>query len=491
MTDTTTAVRSGDRATITPRNRQSLWRTSGAEIIALLVFVLGSQLLLRAVDIEPEGGSAIAVGLLLAGIPALLWMAFFFAQDRAEPEPLHAVALVGGVAGLLCVAVGQPLITKAYGVGSWMGRSTLTQIAASVLIVGFVQEACKLAAVRATVYDGDAINQRVDGVVYGAAAGVGYATALNVATVLGAGGFVDIRAGVIRIVTTALTHGALGALVGYALGRNRIDARPVWELPAVLTAAAVVNGISAWLRTEVSDRAISLTGQSGAQPARGMVLQAVIAAALLAAVLWLVRRADHRVIDVDDRAKGNSLPVIAAIGTTCLALLLGLGLRNAVLGETDSVTSNGATVAIPATWRTSTSTTELTATTDGAGGGRTSMTLRSIAIDPSLTDEEAIAIVSGQLNVERGTERSGYKVFDLDGGRTLKGKASATARYAYTVDESSFLQESLPVVMTGDDTYVRNGAMVHVLTVDTPVGNRSAALPRYRRFVSSLKFTGQ
>jgi hypothetical protein len=265
----------------------------------------------------------------------------------------------------------------------------------------------------------------------------------------------------------------------------------VWELPAVLAGAAVVNGVSAWLRSEVSDRSISLTGQSGAQPARGMLLQAVIAAALLAVVLLLVRRADQRVIDLDDRPKANRGPLLAALGVVAVALLLGLVQRNAVLGETDTVSSNGATVAIPATWRTSTSTTELTATTDGAGGGRTSMTLRSVAIDPSLSDDEAIAIVSGQINVERGTQRSGYKVFDIDSGRKVKGRPAATARYAYTVDEGSFFQENLPVVMTGDDTYVRNGAVVHVLTVDTPVGNRAAALPRYRRFVSSLTFTGR
>ena len=76
----------------------------------------------------------------------------------------------------------------------------------------------------------------------------------------------DLRAGVIRIVATALTHGALGALVGYAVGRNRLEKRPAWILPLVLAAAAVVNGLSYWLRQRVSERSISLTGQSGASP---------------------------------------------------------------------------------------------------------------------------------------------------------------------------------------------------------------------------------
>ncbi len=485
---TTDALTSSERLTITPHDRRSMWRTAGAEIAALLGYVVFIEILLRIVDIEPHGGAAIAVSLVLAGIPAVIWMALFYLQDRVEPEPLRQVGLVAGASGLLAVGVGQPLITKAYGVNEWLTRSTWTQIIGAILVIGFTQEFCKYIAVRSTVYESGVINQRVDGVVYGAAAGVGYATALNVSTVLAAGGFVDLRAGVIRIVATALTHGALGALVGYTIGRNRLELRPVWTLPAVLTGAAVVNGVSYWLRHKVSERTISISGQSGAQPARGLLLQCAIALALLALVLFLVRRADAKVIPVDERAKGNGGPLLAAIGVTALALMLGLVQRNAVLGETVSATNAGATVSYPATWSLSRSTTELQARTRGGGGYETTLTLHSIKVDANLDDVAAIAIASNQMNIDRGTQRSGYKVFDLETGKKLKGHGSATARYAFTVDRSSFVQESLPVVMTGDDTYVRNGDTVYVLTIETPVANRGSAMPRYHRFVSSISF---
>jgi RsiW-degrading membrane proteinase PrsW (M82 family) len=486
---TTDTLTLHDGLVITPRNRMSMWRTAGAEIVALLAFVVITQLLLRIVDINPEGGAAIAISLLLAGIPAVLWMAIFYAQDRAEPEPLHSVLLVAGAAGLLAVAVGQPLITKAFGVNNWLGRSTWTQIIGAILVIGFIQEFCKFIAIRATVYESDAINQRVDGVVYGAAAGVGYATALNISAVLSAGGFVDLRAGVIRIVATALTHGALGALIGYAIGRNRVENRPAWSLPLVLAAAATINGLSYWLRQKVSARSISMTGTSGAQPARGLLLQGVIAVVLLVAVLALVRRADQRVIPIEERSKGNRGPLLAVVGLTGIALLLGLVQRNAVLGETKAASGAGARIAYPATWALSESPTQITARDLGAGGLDTTLSLRSIKIDPKLTDIEAITQVSALINVSRGTEKSGYKVFNLDAGRKLKGRSAATARYVFTSDRSSFVEESLPVVVTGDDTYVRNGDTIQVMTLETPVANRSDALPRYRRFVSSIRFT--
>jgi protease PrsW len=477
-------------ATATPRNRRSMWRTAGAEIAALLLFVIAIELLVKAIDIKPEGAAALVWSLVLAGIPAVLWMAFFYFQDRNDPEPLHSVALVGGVAGLLAVAVGQPLITKAFGVSEWIGRSSWTRLIAAILVIGFVQEFCKFLAIRATVYEGAVINQRVDGVVYGAAAGVGYATALNVSMVLGAGGFSDLRAGVIRIVATALTHGALGALVGYAVGRNRLENRPAWSLPGVLVLAAVVNGLSNWLRQKVSERAISFDGPSGSQPSRGLILQSVIAILLLMAVLLLIRRADQRIIALAERAKGNRGPLLAVLGVTVIALLLGVVQRNAVLGETKSTSSNGATISYPATWRLSSSKVSTTATNAGAGGAETTLALRSVKVDATLSDVAAITQASNLLNVERGTERSGYKVFDITTGRKVKGRPAATARYAFTVDRGSFFQETLPVVLTGDDTYVRDGDTVHVLTLETPVSNRSSSMPRYRRFVSSIVFGG-
>jgi RsiW-degrading membrane proteinase PrsW (M82 family) len=491
MTQATTTLPAlpADGAAITPRNRKSLWRTAGAEIAALVAFVIVTQILFRAVDIHPTGNSAIAWSLLLAGIPAAIWMAFFYAQDRTEPEPLRFIALVGCAAGLLAVGVGQPLITKSFGVSEWIGRSAGTQILGGILVIGFVQEFCKYVAIRATVYETGAINQRVDGVVYGAAAGVGYATALNVSTVLSVGGFTDLRAGVIRIVATSLTHGSLGALIGYAAGRQRLENKPFWHVPAVLTFAAVVNGLSSWLRQRVSDRSISLTGDSGAQPARGLVLQCIIAIALLAVVLVLVRRADQKVFAVADRERGNLLPLVAAAGLTALALGFGLLQRNAVLNESQTASLNGATVKYPATWGLSTAETELQARHDGAGGYQTTLTLRSIKVDSALSDSEAIEQASTMVAVERGTNRSSFKVFDLDGNRNVNGKPSAVSRFAYTVERGSFLQESLPVVVTGDDTFVRSGDTVSVMTLETPASNRTKALRRYRQFVSSIRFT--
>ena len=82
------------------------------------------------------------------------------------------------------------------------GRDTATEILGSILIVGFTQEFLVYAAVRFSIYYSSEFDQRVDGVIYGTAAGIGYAAYLNIATVAASGGIsgAELSAGAIRTV---------------------------------------------------------------------------------------------------------------------------------------------------------------------------------------------------------------------------------------------------------------------------------------------------
>ncbi len=471
--------------------RQSIWRTAGIEIIGLLLYVAAVQILVAAVDITPTGTSALVVSLILAGVPAVLWMAFFYAQDRVEPEPLRNVVLVAAASALLAGAVGQPLITKAFGINEWITRSTSAQIIGSILVVGFIQEACKYAAIRATVYESDAITQRVDGVVYGAAAGVGYATALNVSMVLQNGGFTDLRAGVVRIVATALTHGSLGAFIGYLVGRNRLEKRAVWIMPLGLAVAAAINGLSVWLRQRASITSASFGGSNGSSPNRGLLVQAVIAVALLAVVLMLARRSDSQTIVVPERGMANHGPLIGVVVVVAVALLAGLVYRQSLLGATRTTSLGTATVAYPSWWRLDSSGSArgtLSVRNNQASGFPSIMTMTSVRVAAELKDRQAISAAADIVNVERGTSLTSYKVFDIAAGLTVNGHSSARSEFVYTSAGGSLLQQNLPVVVTGRDTFIRNGDTVYVMSLESAAADQNRAVPRYRSFVNSARF---
>ena len=67
--------------------RKGVWRSVWGQVIALVVFVV----LVYAAEafFKPVLGQTALVlaGVVLAVVPALIWLAFFYQQDRLEPEP--------------------------------------------------------------------------------------------------------------------------------------------------------------------------------------------------------------------------------------------------------------------------------------------------------------------------------------------------------------------------------------------------------------------
>lgn len=476
----------------TALGRKSIWRTGLIEVFGLLIFVGIVELIVSLLNLQPTGNEALVISIVLAAIPAVLWLSFFYAQDRAEPEPLHFVTGVAVLGGLLAAAIGQPLINTVFRAADWLTRDTLTEILGSILVIGFTQEFLKYIAVRFSVYNSNEFNQRIDGVVYGTAAGVGYATALNISTVLAAGGFADLSAGVVRIVVTALAQGVLGGLVGYFLGRNRLENRPIWWMPLGLALAAIINGLSAWVRTTISIVPISLSaGGGGFSPWAALIWQTLVAVVVLFALLWLMRRANMNEMATELRELGKTNSLIATILITAVAVLVGLLYRDGIEARVKPYTdAAGVTIRYPAWWTLNTDDAAsgiLSARDSEAGSFATTLELQSIGVDPTANDDAAIAQAYAQLSVNRGQNLGSLKVFDLATGseHAVKGLPGGQGSYVFVSRPGTFLQESLPAVVLGDDTFVRKGGRVFVFSLQATEANRPQALKKYQAFINS------
>jgi RsiW-degrading membrane proteinase PrsW (M82 family) len=90
--------------------RRSIWRAGIVEIVGLLAYVGLAELIV--VVFRPAIGPQVLlpVGIVLSLVPAVIWLAFFYAQDRAEPEPRQYVLAVSVLGALLAIALGQPFI---------------------------------------------------------------------------------------------------------------------------------------------------------------------------------------------------------------------------------------------------------------------------------------------------------------------------------------------------------------------------------------------
>ncbi len=227
-------------------------------------------------------------GVFLAIVPAAIWLVFFYLQDRAEPEPKGFVLGVFALGALLAAGVGIPLVNNVFRTSHWIYTDTLTTILGGILVVGFTQEFLKYAAVRYSIYNSGEFDEPTDGVIYATAAGLGYATVLNIQFVVSNGG-VDLGAGVIRIAVVALAQAAFSGITGYFLGRAKFESEQIWWMPLGITLAAIFNGIFNWLQGIVTQPRITLSGTT-TNTWMGLVLASAVALATTGLILWLVRR---------------------------------------------------------------------------------------------------------------------------------------------------------------------------------------------------------
>jgi RsiW-degrading membrane proteinase PrsW (M82 family) len=258
----------------TSQHSASIWQADLVSVAALALLVVVIFVLDNALQPVFSKNSLLAAGIILAFIPTIVWLGFFYRRDRLEPEPKGLVLQLFLLGGLLAAGIGIPLVEKVFDVQSWLTRSTWTHLLGAILVIGFTQEFLKYAAVRYSVFQSSEFDECVDGIIYATAAGLGYATVLNINFVVNSGG-VDLGIGFMHITITALAHASFGGVVGYFLGRSKFNDKPLWWMPAGVSLAAVLNGVFFFLRSTVTRRAISTSGASF-QAWFGFILAAVL-----------------------------------------------------------------------------------------------------------------------------------------------------------------------------------------------------------------------
>jgi RsiW-degrading membrane proteinase PrsW (M82 family) len=170
--------------------------------------------------------------LLLAIAPAAFWLWYFYRKDRYEPEPLSWVLLVY----ILGAAVTIPVALVEGVMGAFLPEFLIV-----VLVAPVVEELGKYLVVRKTVYESAEFDEPVDGIVYAAAAGLGFATLENVLYVfasLETSLFLAVGTGLVRAVLSVPGHVLFSAMWGYSLGKARFI--PKEKRPGVIAAGLML-----------------------------------------------------------------------------------------------------------------------------------------------------------------------------------------------------------------------------------------------------------
>jgi protease PrsW len=262
---------------------RTLAKTEILLVTGLLVVVGASFAAERAFGLVGPVRIGPLASLVLAGVPGLLWLSYFYLQDRQEPEPksyVIGVFLLGAfvaapVAGFLSRHTPSP------------GALTAEAFLLAVIPVGLAQELCKYLVVRYSVYLSDEFDEPLDGIIYMTAAGVGFATAENYGYLRGLAGNVFLTTGVMNVVVTTLAHGSIAGVMGYALGQARYipsAGRRAGILLVALLIAALLNGAFTLLEASVKTSGMSV------EPWRGVAFAAGFAGLVFGVTYALMAR---------------------------------------------------------------------------------------------------------------------------------------------------------------------------------------------------------
>lgn len=179
---------------------------------------------------------------LFGALPAILAMAYVDRLDAKRPEPqrtLRLVALAGALSGFLVVAIGALLRP----LGPEVGTYAAALYDAFVVAAG-PEEAAKLACVLIVAWRRPEFDERMDGIVYGARAGLGFALVENVVYLLiiphSLSEFLSLF--VARALLAVPGHAAWGAILGYFAARRRFDGRGPGMLGGYLL-AVLLHGL--------------------------------------------------------------------------------------------------------------------------------------------------------------------------------------------------------------------------------------------------------
>jgi RsiW-degrading membrane proteinase PrsW (M82 family) len=176
--------------------------------------------------------------LVLAVAPGLFLTWFFYTRDRYDREPKRLVAKTFAY-GLLSPILAFPL--ELFG-GMIIPQSNYLPVLLLhvFLVVGLTEEGVKLLCVRLSAYGSNAFNEVMDGIVYTAAAALGFATVENILYALTRG----LGATLIRGITSVPGHALMGGIMGYYVGLAKSTPQKETDLALEgLVIAMVLHGL--------------------------------------------------------------------------------------------------------------------------------------------------------------------------------------------------------------------------------------------------------
>ena len=242
-----------------------------------------------------------ALFITMAFVPALLYLNWFRNFEKHDPEPwgaLYQAFFCGAITGIIIAGVVNSVLIVAVALTAGL---VVAEIAGAVIIAPFVEEFVKaLGLVRAGVKE--EVDEVEDGLIYGAACGLGFAATENLMygwSLVGEGVAVTAAVIVMRTFSATLVHASATSFTGHGLSQYLVHGAS-WRVVAKYYLMAV--GLHAFWNGMLT------LGSYNFLPVIGFIFALVVAIGALQFSRNKIRELDEKRVDLTYQQKLDQQP---------------------------------------------------------------------------------------------------------------------------------------------------------------------------------------
>lgn len=447
--------------------QKGLWQSTFISMAGLLLIVVLSFIIEKTVAASFSRNLMTIVSVIFAVIPPLLWLTIFYRQDRLNPEPKGFVFKILLLGALVQKAFYTPIVALAVPNGNTTLSAITRNYILTVIIVGIVQESSKLLAVRYSVYTSREFDEKVDGIIYGSAMGLGFAAMTSIDSIISSGGAMLTNATCLVVIET-LAHASITGLSCYILGASKQKKFNIFRLPLALLLAAALNSTTQLLLDSVTRKGLKVNYIIGLIPA------ALVALLVFVVLVFISSKGEKENLNTENpEPKKALLGIIPVWAMLVITLIFGF-LVNHAYQDTQTITvANQIDMQYPSNWiKLSGGNNIFKAGNMIKGDGKEFVSVKKLPINSIIAvetknQEEILQNAAASWSIKAGMN---YRFYQPEQGYFLdsKGKETYIIDYVYIDSNQTNLGEkSKPSIGYGRDilSIVEND--IYIITVST------------------------